>query len=450
MGTPGTQVTIAGSGFVEPLTVKFGGTTATVVSVALNSIIAVVPDRNAGTVDVIVTVDGVDSTALLAANDDFTVLAPVQVTQLSPAFGPTTGGTVVTITGTGFVAPVTVTFGDLLATNVTVDSSTQIRATSPNMAAGVVNVRVTVGLVTSPNTPADDFTYTDTPVITSLDPATGPAGQVTLVTIRGTGFLGATEVRFGTVTTTFTVISATEIRAAAPDSLPAGAVDVRIVAPAGTSPVSAAATFLYTGTGALPQVTAVSPSSAPINRGDVIVTITGRNFVTPVTVKFGGLDAPNPEVVNSTTIRVFAPSRATPTVVDVLVTTPAGTSSGAGTVNDFTYTEASGTTFTYNLQMGFSLITWGGKDGITVENALRGIETPDNPNTISIFSRAGAIYEWSPNGVGCPGGQSSCFLAWFANANGVPGAINLFNLRLNVAYWIYVIQSTSWVVQVGN
>ncbi|MEU6582888.1 IPT/TIG domain-containing protein, partial [Nocardia sp. NPDC046763] len=52
------------------------------------------------------------------------------ITSLSPTSGPTTGGTSVTITGTGFTGPTTVLFGTT-ATTFTLDSATQITAIAP-------------------------------------------------------------------------------------------------------------------------------------------------------------------------------------------------------------------------------------------------------------------------------------------------------------------------------
>ena len=61
-----------------------------------------------------------------------------------PTSGSASGGTAVTITGTGFLAgSSTVSFGRTLATGVTVKSSTSITATTPAHAAGAVNVVVT-------------------------------------------------------------------------------------------------------------------------------------------------------------------------------------------------------------------------------------------------------------------------------------------------------------------
>ncbi|MGH9195526.1 MAG: phospholipase D-like domain-containing protein, partial [Acidimicrobiia bacterium] len=58
-------------------------------------------------------------------------VGPPTVTNVSPSSGPTAGGTNVTITGTNFVAPATVTFGGTAATSVVVVSATSITATTP-------------------------------------------------------------------------------------------------------------------------------------------------------------------------------------------------------------------------------------------------------------------------------------------------------------------------------
>ena len=60
-----------------------------------------------------------------------------------PSSGPTTGGTAVTITGTGFVDPMGVSFGATPAPAVTVVSPTEIRVLAPPHARGTVDVTVT-------------------------------------------------------------------------------------------------------------------------------------------------------------------------------------------------------------------------------------------------------------------------------------------------------------------
>jgi len=63
--------------------------------------------------------------------------------KMTPKSGPETGGTAVTITGTGFLGTVSVDFGTTPAKEVTVESATTIVAVSPAHEAGKVFVTVT-------------------------------------------------------------------------------------------------------------------------------------------------------------------------------------------------------------------------------------------------------------------------------------------------------------------
>ncbi|MFE0025463.1 PxKF domain-containing protein [Amycolatopsis sp. NPDC059021] len=91
-----------------------------------------------------------------------TVTAPT-VTSVSPNNGPKTGGTTVTITGTGFTGATAVTFGTTPATSFTVNSATSITATAPAATAvGPVDVTVTTPAGTSTTNPGDVYTYTYT------------------------------------------------------------------------------------------------------------------------------------------------------------------------------------------------------------------------------------------------------------------------------------------------
>ena len=65
------------------------------------------------------------------------------VTSISPTFGPTAGGTAVTITGTGFVSGATTTIGGASATGVAFVNATALTATTPAGTAGAKDVIVT-------------------------------------------------------------------------------------------------------------------------------------------------------------------------------------------------------------------------------------------------------------------------------------------------------------------
>jgi hypothetical protein len=81
------------------------------------------------------------------------------VTGVAPTSGPTAGGTSITITGTGFVSGATVLLGGTAASNVVVNNSTTIAATTPAHAAGDVNVAVTNPDAQS-GSKVNAFTYT--------------------------------------------------------------------------------------------------------------------------------------------------------------------------------------------------------------------------------------------------------------------------------------------------
>jgi hypothetical protein len=244
----GQTVTINGQNFTGATSVTFGGTSCTSFTVvSATQITCVTPPRPAGVVEVIVTTPLGSNVTTGTANDYLYTSGPT-VLSLTPSEGACNGATVVTVTGTGFTSSgMTVAFGTVQAV-FTYISSTTLVAVAPVQGAGVVDVRVTTPAGTSPNTAADDFTCTGTPIptVTGLNPTSGPIG--TTVTITGTNFVGVTSVTFGGVSATFTVVSSTQITATVPAGTPPGVVDVRVTNAAGTSPNTSADNFTNTST----------------------------------------------------------------------------------------------------------------------------------------------------------------------------------------------------------
>jgi hypothetical protein len=90
------------------------------------------------------------------------------------------------------------------------------------------------------------------PVVSVISPASGAVAGGTLVTITGSGFTGATGVKFGAAAATLSkVVSDSELSAVSPAGQ-AGAVDVTVIGPTGTSAVSSADKFTYTSPGSSP------------------------------------------------------------------------------------------------------------------------------------------------------------------------------------------------------
>ncbi len=100
--------------------------------------------------------------------DAFLAAVAPAIDSLDPTTGPSTGGTLVTITGRNFnglgghaTDPGAVTFGGVNAADYTVVSATEITATAPAApAAGQVDVQVTgFGSANTTSGPANDYTY---------------------------------------------------------------------------------------------------------------------------------------------------------------------------------------------------------------------------------------------------------------------------------------------------
>jgi hypothetical protein len=158
--------------------------------------------------------------------------APLVVVFL-PASGVV--GTSVTITGTGFAdssVATGVAFNGTAATSFTVMSDSQITATVP-VGATTGPISVTDGEGTGAS--ATDFVVTPSPLptIALFSPLQAPAGAT--VTITGTGYTGATSVKFHGRAASFVVNSDIEIVATVPIGATSGPIAVTTPGGTGTS-----------------------------------------------------------------------------------------------------------------------------------------------------------------------------------------------------------------------
>ena len=154
-----------------------------------------------------------------------------------------------------------VDFGSNPATAYTVNSATQITATSPAGSASMVDITVTTPSGTSATSSADQYTYEGGPSLTALSPVAGPPSGGTTVTITGSNFTGASEVDFGpSPASAYTVNSATQITATSPTES-ASTVHVVITTPVGTSALGVADEFSFES---VPTVTTVTPAAGPL------------------------------------------------------------------------------------------------------------------------------------------------------------------------------------------
>lgn len=150
----GTEVVITGTNLSVGATATIGGAAASNV-VVLNSttLRATTSARSAGAADVVVTSGG----TTLTLSGAFTYAAPPTVTAISPSVGSTAGGTLISIQGAFFAPGAMVRVGGSPATDIAVPNANTITARTPAHAAGLVEVTVTAGGLTT--TLANAFTY---------------------------------------------------------------------------------------------------------------------------------------------------------------------------------------------------------------------------------------------------------------------------------------------------
>jgi hypothetical protein len=146
---------------------------------------------------------------------------------LTPVTGPI--GTVVTVTGTNLQYIATVNFNGVPSVPLT-RTATQATVYVPAAAtSGTVSVTNPSGTVTGPS-----FTVTaaPAPTLTVISPTLGQVGDT--VTLTGSYLFGASAVMFnGTLATTYTVVSPTQITVTVPEGATTGPVSV--TTPSGTA-----------------------------------------------------------------------------------------------------------------------------------------------------------------------------------------------------------------------
>jgi len=196
-----------------------------------------------GTVDVTVTTPLGTSSVTRKDQFSYDTTLPV-VTHVTPHRGSPSGGTAVTIRGSGFSGATAVDSGGNAATGVAVITSHLITATSP-AGSGTVDVTVTTPLGTSSTDTGDQIHlhHRDArgyPRRTPQGPAAG--GQVVAVTGQNLG--GATVVDFGpNPATRVRVISPKIVLATTPAGT--GTVDVTVTTPLGVTATNPKDQYTY-------------------------------------------------------------------------------------------------------------------------------------------------------------------------------------------------------------
>jgi hypothetical protein len=270
--TGGTRVTIFGDAFQAPIQVFFGNQEAQVLSVSLKQVTVLTPPGQPGPVSLRVV--NVNSRTEATLPDAYRYKANMVLSRISPDRGPASGGTVVTIDGSAFGDPVSVSFAGVATTVLSMSDSQIVAVThaQPQTCAdrsGDVDV---VSLDDGSEVRGLKYTYLgERPLIADLQPAVVAPGDHFRVRVTG----AAGKLRFQLGSLALEVLSE--------NALPA-ATEYELIVPADFVPPSAACSTQPDGTG-LRSVTAaltVTSSATGCLSTEKTLTIRSRTGCNPL------------------------------------------------------------------------------------------------------------------------------------------------------------------------
>jgi len=372
-------------------TFKDSATASTIRITAAGVATATVTSASAGTGTVTATVNNVQKSINLTFNAQPPAPAPgpsttPTITTVSPTTGIPQGGTILTINGTNFRAPVRVlvtpngggTSKDAFVQSVT---ATQIVAVMPafeittgqTLAVDITVIDEAGTGAETPVTKANAFTYQNavlTPVIRTISPTSGPIDGGTRVAIIGDAFQAPVQVFFGSAEAQVLSVSFSRIDVVAPTAretapnasgVVTGPVDVLVRNVASNKSTTSPQQFRYI---AAMQITTVGPTEGPFT-GGTRVKIDGTGFNAPLAVGIGGFAA---TVISVSATEVVA---ITPTIA---VQACADVTGPIVITNTDNGDSASGPNFIYRVLkpaiLSASPATSGGNSTVVVANAV--------------------------------------------------------------------------------
>jgi hypothetical protein len=171
--------------------------------------------------------------ALLTSFASSNPIPPPTVTDVYPNTGPSNGGQQVTITGTNFIDPVSISvmFGTTSAPSITLISETEISVLTPE-GSGEVPVIVTTLVDSSVSNPI--YTYIPSPIIASITPNTLSTSGGETITITGQNFIEPVTVTMDGMNLSIVSLTDTEIQTISVERS-AGPVNITITTPEGTT-----------------------------------------------------------------------------------------------------------------------------------------------------------------------------------------------------------------------
>jgi hypothetical protein len=156
---------------------------------------------------------------------------------------------------------------------------------------------------------SDTAQPTDALMVTSITPSSGRISGGDAVTIRGTGFIPETKVRFDNIAAAdIKFVDSTSLIADSPAHA-SGRVNIVVSNPDKESYTLAGGFIYFDPQAGLPKpsITSLTPTLGPLTGGQ-LVTISGSGFLGVATVSFGGLPGRNVQVLSNTTLTTTTPA----------------------------------------------------------------------------------------------------------------------------------------------
>lgn len=318
---------------------------------------------------------------------------------------PTSGseGTPITILGSNFYNPLTVTIGEINA-SYTLYSSTKLIAIAP---PGTNESSVSIEINGSPQN--QQFTYM-LPVITSITPLTGIYTRGTPITIEGSNFSEPVIVTIGgNQVTNIILTGSTTITAVTPRTFNNNLVaDIVVNGVTYFQPFTYVFTYIVSiGQYITSNSITLSPTLIGPAIGGTYIVIDGNNFLDPISVTVGGYSATSIVLIGSTQITATIPAGTPDTFVDIVVNgitygtqynyvTPTITSINPyeGPVGGGTQIVITGTNFTYPPVVSTDPLSFGGftNVGFVSSTTLIALSLPLTPSQTLPYTPTITIY----------------------------------------------------------
>lgn len=298
----GTTLSIFGEGFwfSGDLRVRLGRTDISATFVSPSELRCTTPASSSPVVSsLLVSLNGVD---FFGTDDvDFRYVLPTTVVALSPSKGPQTGGTPITVSGSGFrLSSELGCLFDAEFVAAAYQSETQVRCVTP---PATKDRAVIVAVANDgPNSAAEGkgFLYTSGAYVSSIYPQSGPMSGGTSIRVNGFNFMDAQEVRcmFGYQVVSAHRVSSTQVRCTSPRSSKIQEVEFSIQIEEAHRLEGPAFSYY-----AEPRLVGITPRAGSVEGGTAL-NILGEYFVFSTGLKagIGSVDVPV-TYINSTVLR---------------------------------------------------------------------------------------------------------------------------------------------------